>query len=83
MNAVTKRLIASHKIAAGGVNYSPRQGALCPWCNNKTKIVSTRPWEDNTRIRYHRCLNTKCPISSGQVNIKSIEVDLVVNLGGD
>lgn len=77
MKAVIKRLIASQKIAAGGVDYSPRQGALCPWCKKKTKIVSTRPWEDNTRIRYHRCKNIMCPLSSGQVNIKSIEVELV------
>jgi phage FluMu protein Com len=75
MNAVVKKLVVSRKMAANGVDFSARLGVKCPWCRRKTRITATRPWEENTRIRYHRCTNPRCPISTMNVNIKSIEVD--------
>ena len=76
MNAIVKKLVLSREQAASGVDYSARNGAACPWCGEKTRITTTRPWEDKTRIRYHRCTNPQCPISTLNVTIKSIEVDL-------
>ena len=64
--------------AATGVDYSSRTGALCPYCGNRAKIYSTKPWEGSTRIRYHNCKNTKCLIASLGITIKSIEEDRVV-----
>jgi len=75
MTAVVKKIVLARQQAAAGVDYSPRRGASCPWCGHRCEITSTRPWEDNTRIRYHRCKNTSCPVSALNVNIKSIEVD--------
>jgi hypothetical protein len=71
------RVIAARDDAAKGVDYSPRAGALCPLCGERSKIYSTMPWEDNTRIRYHRCENGSCLMASLKVSIKSIEVDSV------
>lgn len=67
--------------AAAGVDYSPRYGAICPCCGNRAKIMRTMPWEDNTRLRYHRCGNTRCLICATGQTIKSIEVDMVVTNG--
>ena len=61
--------------ASAGVDFSPRTGALCPWCEKKSRITRTMLWEDATRIRYHRCENGKCPLSTMRVSIKSIEID--------
>lgn len=71
------RIVVARDEAAAGVDYSPRAGALCPLCGEKSRIYSTLAWEDNTRIRYHRCENGRCPMASLKVSIKSIEVDQV------
>lgn len=63
--------------AESGVDYSPRVGALCPACKEKAKIYKTLKWEDNMRIRYHRCQKSGCFICSMGITIKSIEVDTV------
>lgn len=75
MNVAVKKIVMIKEQASAGVDYSPRLGARCPWCGHRSRIVSTRPWEDNTRIRYHKCENVKCPIHTMRVSIKSIEVD--------
>ena len=76
MNNTTMLKIAEIKDqAAAGVNYSPRTGATCPWCERKVKIYRSLPWEDATKIRYHRCENSRCPLASMRVTIKSIEID--------
>ncbi len=58
-----------------GVDYSARYGALCPWCGKRTKIVSTQPWDDNVRTRYHRCDNPRCPVCSLGLSLKSIQIE--------
>ena len=63
--------------ASSGVDYSPRYGAICPWCGKRAKITRTTPWEDSIRLRYHRCLNTKCILNAMNISIKSLEVDTV------
>ncbi len=70
------RIAAATKEAAAGVDYSSRFGAVCPWCGKRTKVQTTKPWEDDMRIRYHRCENGKCSLAVMGTNIKSLEVDL-------
>ncbi len=41
--------------AAAGVDYTSRFGAVCPWCDKRTKVYKTMLWEDDIRIRYHLC----------------------------
>lgn len=77
MNKTARIIIAAKAQAESGVDYSSRIGAPCPLCRKKTKIYRTLPWEENTRIRYHRCENGTCPLASLRVTIKSIEVDFV------
>lgn len=72
--AVTK-LVMARQTAATGVDFSTRRGASCPWCGRRARIVATRPWDETTRIRYHRCENNECPLGSMGVGIKSIEVE--------
>ncbi len=67
--------------AQAGVDYSPRYGALCPWCGRRAKIYKTLPWEDRLRVRYHRCTGKGCVIVRMGITIKSIEVDNVEVVG--
>lgn len=71
------KIAEARRIGANGIDYSPRLGAVCPWCGNKTKIVRTMPWEDSTRIRYHLCQTTGCAMAKMGDTIKSIEIDPV------
>lgn len=78
MSRITMIKIAeARRIGAAGVDYSPRVGAICPWCGKKARIVRTMPWEDNTRIRYHRCETKGCAMEKMRDSIKSIEIDPV------
>lgn len=61
--------------AENGVDFSSRLGARCPLCGNKARIYRTLPWEESTRIRYHRCETGSCALASLRVTIKSIETD--------
>ncbi len=72
-----QKIISAQDIAAGGVDYSPKNGALCPWCGGKAKITNTRPWDENVRVRYHRCYESGCVLASMKISIKSIQVDTV------
>lgn len=71
---ITKIALAKEQ-AAAGVDYSPRLGGLCPWCGTKAKIYKTNPWEDNMRIRYHRCTQKGCVLAAMEITIKSLEID--------
>jgi len=72
-----KNIAIARAKAAGGVDYSPRFGATCPWCGRRAKIYKTTPWEDNTRIRYHRCSKAGCVLATMNISIKSIEANLI------
>jgi len=61
--------------AEAGVDYRPRTGALCPCCGKPAKITHTRPWDGETRIRYHRCLTPDCVLAGIRQSIKSVQVD--------
>jgi len=75
MNAIVKQIALAKREAAAGVNYTARLGAPCPHCGARSRIYRTMPWENTTRIRYHRCTNEKCPLSALGVGIKSVEAD--------
>ena len=70
------QIAAAKREAENGVDYSPRLGALCPWCGHKTKITRTTPWDDNIRVRYHRCHHRGCVLEKLKISVKSIEVDM-------
>lgn len=69
------KIAKAKEAAAAGVDFSPRTGASCPWCGEKTKVVTTKPWEDGLRIRYHRCEHAGCVLAVMGLSIKSIQVD--------
>jgi hypothetical protein len=66
-------VVAAIKEAEQGVDYTPKHGASCPFCGKRARVLFTRGWTGNVRIRYHRCPNRRCPINSLERSIKSIE----------
>lgn len=70
-----KKIVEARQMALQGVDYSPKLGAVCPWCGSRAIITNTQPWFDNTRVRYHRCGDNICVLSRMGISIKSIEVD--------
>ncbi|SDU38616.1 hypothetical protein [Desulfobacula phenolica] len=62
--------------AAQGVDFSPRYGAVCPECGEKRlKVITSKPWKDGCKIRYHRCTNLKkgCLLAIMETTIKSVQ----------
>lgn len=76
------KIVQVQELAAAGVDYSPRHGALCPWCSTKAKIIRTMPWDGDLRVRYHRCQRPGCVLAKLGTTIKSVEVDPVAAAGG-
>ncbi|UZP67728.1 ogr/Delta-like zinc finger family protein [Desulfovibrio mangrovi] len=69
-------IIALVAQAEGGVDYDRQRGmALCPACGKRAKVVTTRNWDGNVRLRYHKCMNKQCLLYRTGTTIKSIEVD--------
>ena len=67
-------MIKAKSEAEIGVDYYPKGGAECPFCHKKKiKIVTSRKWDGNFKIRYHRCNNPRCVLSQLGVSIKSIQ----------
>ena len=76
MTASALAHLATLKAAAeAGVDFRPRTGALCPACSRPAKIVSTKPWDGDLRIRYHRCQNPACVLACLKQSIKSVQED--------
>jgi hypothetical protein len=75
MNKAISRIVLARRDAAGGIDYTAKSGAPCPYCGERSRSYRTLPWEDTTRIRYHRCENLKCPLATMKITIKSIEAD--------
>lgn len=64
------------KKADQSVDYTPRYGAVCPECGKKRiKIVSSKPWQDGIKVRYHKCGNVSggCLLAIIQTTIKSVQ----------
>lgn len=60
------------------VDYTPRYGAVCPECGKKQmKVVTSKPWHDGIKVRYHRCCNVSggCLLAMMQISIKSVQED--------
>jgi len=76
----TDELERAIELAAAGVDYSPRYGAVCPLCGTpRARVTGSLPWDGNIKVRYHRCANQECRLARLKVSIKSVEVD---NVGG-
>ncbi len=63
--------------AEKSVDYTPKDGAVCPECSKKNlRTVTSRPWESGLKIRYHKCTDPDCLLSFMGIVIKSIQVDI-------
>lgn len=62
--------------AESGVDYI-KGHAICPACGSRLYVKTTRPWEGNTRIRYHICKAEHCGLAAIAQHIKSIETRVV------
>jgi len=74
-DAAMALLIKCKQEAQAGVDYSPRDGAICPWCGCKAKIYRTMPWVGGVRVRYHRCHESGCAMHALNITIKSVQED--------
>lgn len=74
MQEITEKyLVNAISEAENGVDYSPKTGALCPFCDRKTYVKDTRPWMGDCRVRYHKCTNPTCCLYHLSKTIKSVE----------
>jgi hypothetical protein len=46
--------------ARNGIVYDTKDGAFCPACGERVKVLVTKPWLGSSRLRYHKCDNPKC-----------------------
>jgi len=71
---MAKILALAVQAAEAGVDYFPTTGARCPFCGRrKVPVCTTRHWEGQTRIRYHKCGNPGCYLNQIGKTIKSVE----------
>lgn len=61
-------------MAKSGVDYDARDGARCPVCGQRSKVVTSRPWQENIKVRYHVCQNEYCPFHISNTQFKSIQI---------
>jgi len=62
-------------LADAGIDYSVRYGAVCPVCGKvQLPTVTTRPWKENTRTRFHKCNNQDCILCRMGISIKSLQI---------
>lgn len=60
--------------AQEAVDFTPRKGAVCPMCGTaKLRVVCTKPWIGDARVRFHRCTNPGCVMNSLGLSIKSVQ----------
>lgn len=72
--AVAAAIAAAIAKAQAGVDYSPRTGATCPSCGAiRLRVVTTRPWDGEARVRFHKCLSKGCLLETLRISVKSIE----------
>ncbi len=60
------------------VDFTPKNGAVCPVCGTREMpVVTSRPWVDNCKVRFHRCQNKPdCLLAVMETSIKSVQIDL-------
>ena len=62
--------------ADAGVDYSARWGAVCPVCGKaRMQTVTSRPWKNGIKIRYHKCNNLECLVCRIGLSLKSYQND--------
>ena len=71
MDRAIMMLAKAVKNAKDGVTYDVKSGAACPYCGQKTKVQTTKPWMGDCRIRYHKCENTRCALHVVDETIRS------------
>lgn len=59
--------------AAEGVDFDTKNGAPCPLCGVRMRVVCTRQWEGGTRLRFHRCENKDCLMCRSSGVVKSVQ----------
>lgn len=59
--------------AKAGVDYTPRDKALCPACGRPLSTTRTMPWDGCFRTRYHKCINPDCVLALLGQGVKSIQ----------
>ena len=59
------------------VDYTPRYGAVCPECKKRLSVMTSRPWVDGSKVRYHKCSNLKkkCLLAIMGTTIKSVQME--------
>lgn len=67
------KMALSIQQAEAGIDYDTKAGAVCPWCGERLRVVDTRPWCGNSRIRYQRCVNPRCPMHVTDRIIKTVQ----------
>ena len=67
------QLAIKMKEAENGVEFNVKTGAACPWCKERMRVVDTKSWEGDIRVRYHRCYNPICPLCVMEKSIKSVQ----------
>jgi len=71
---ITQAVALALEAAANGVDYRPKEGAVCPWCGKKKiPVYSTKPWSGSVRVRYHHCNNPGCLLCQLHTGIKSLQ----------
>jgi len=76
MRKIKAIIVFAIQKAAQGVEYTPKYGAVCPFCGSiRMRTITTRKWDGDTRTRFHRCKNKSCPLHKRKVYIKSVQVD--------
>jgi len=68
-------IVSAIATAQQGVDYSVKDGAVCPCCGAPhLRVVCTKAWDGDTRLRFHRCMNEGCVLAVLRTPIKSVQV---------
>lgn len=68
------KLQAAKDEAQAGVDYTLKDGAVCPFCGSrKLRPYTVRKWDGGFKIRYHYCENPDCGLATLRFSIKSVQ----------
>ncbi|WP_031485616.1 hypothetical protein [Maridesulfovibrio frigidus] len=69
-----KLIAAAMAKAKEGVIFSPKDGAVCPWCGAvRIPVTSSPKWDAGIKIRYHKCKEHGCLLAQMGQGVKSIQ----------
>ena len=66
-------ILAALAKAGDGTVFQAGEGAPCPLCGERAKVVGSPKWEGSVKVRYHRCVNSQCLLCVLNKNFKSIQ----------